>query len=79
MDDATQPDRRTDDNSTTTRPSDRSDEMAKADVANGERPEQPESKEHSTYERDRTDHQPAGAASNEQDDTEQDDTEQSDD
>jgi hypothetical protein len=37
-----------------------SGEMAKADVANGERPEQPESDGHSAYERERTDHDPAG-------------------
>ncbi len=37
-----------------------SEDMAKADVANGERPEQPESDGHSAYERERTDHQPAG-------------------
>jgi hypothetical protein len=31
------------------------DDMARADVANGERPEQPESREHSTYDRRRAD------------------------
>jgi hypothetical protein len=64
MDDTSQPDRRDDDKSTTHQASDRSDEMAKADVANGERPEQPESKQHSRYERDSTDDERTGAASN---------------
>jgi hypothetical protein len=64
MDDTSQPDRRDDDKSTTHQATDRSDEMAKADVANGERPEQPESKQHSRYERDSTDDERTGAASN---------------
>jgi hypothetical protein len=38
----------------------KSDHMAKADVANGERPEQPESGDHSTYERRRTHEHPVG-------------------
>jgi hypothetical protein len=37
-----------------------SDEMSKADVANGERPEQPVSREQAVYERERTDKDPAG-------------------
>ena len=35
-------------------------DMASADVANGERPEQPESSEHAAYERERTDKHPVG-------------------
>jgi hypothetical protein len=35
-------------------------DMASADVANGERPEQPESSEHAAYERERTDEHPVG-------------------
>jgi len=34
--------------------------MARADVANGERPEQPESGEHAAYERRRTGKHPVG-------------------
>ena len=41
-------------------PTSSSDEMARADVANGERPEQPVSDGHSAYERERTDHHPVG-------------------
>jgi len=37
-----------------------SDEMATADVANGERPEQPVSPEHSAHERRRANHHPVG-------------------
>jgi len=37
-----------------------SNEMATADVANGERPEQPVSPEHSAHERRRANHHPVG-------------------
>ena len=37
-----------------------SEDMARADVANGERPEQPESAEHAAYERRRTGKHPVG-------------------
>jgi hypothetical protein len=47
---------------------DPSEEMAKADVANGERPEQPVSQEQRTYERQRTDHEPKGEQRQEQGD-----------
>jgi hypothetical protein len=62
MDIATQPDRPPDEPGGSPA-ADPSEEMAEADVANGEqpeRPEQPGSKERSAYERDRTDHEPAG-------------------
>jgi hypothetical protein len=39
---------------------DKSEHMAKADVANGERPEQPESPEHATHQRERTGEHPVG-------------------
>ena len=38
----------------------KSEQMAKADVANGERPEQPESSEDATHERRRTGEHPVG-------------------
>ena len=38
----------------------KSEHMAKADVANGERPEQPESSEDATHERRRTSEHPVG-------------------
>jgi hypothetical protein len=39
------------------------DTMAEADVANGERPEQPESRDHSEYDRRRTDERRGGERS----------------
>ena len=43
-----------------TEPTDSSEDMARADVANGERPEQPVSREHAAYERRRTGKHPVG-------------------
>ena len=65
MDIATQPDGSANEEQGASPASGPSDEMAEADVANGEqpeRPEQPASKQHSAYERDRTDHEPTGAS-----------------